>query len=654
MRRSSGWIAAAAYTVISAVMTWPLARSLTRDVASDLGDSLYYMWAVAWDCKQILAILGGDFGRVRTFFDANMFYPEPLSLVYSDHMLPQAIQVLPLYITTGNLILCYNLLVLSTFILSGLGTYLFVRELTGNARAAFIAGLVFAFAPYRMGHAAHLNLLSVQWVPFALYGLRRYFDTGGRVPLAGAVAAVVVQNLSSGYYLLYFMPFVAAYALWEIYSRDLWSVRKVWGELAVAATVAALATAPFLVPYFLLRTRMPALRSLREVSFYSADVYAYLTAPPGLRFWGHVLRMFPGRPEGELFPGLLPIVFAAVGVMSWARPVTSWLRGNRTERRGELARAFLYFGFGLFALAAVVVLRRRLEIALGPLTISANSVTRLVLIAAAALAIAIWLSPALRAAAKRMTRAPETWGLFVLVGAWWLSLGPAPMSSGRPLDIAAPYAFLFEHVPGFEGTRVPARFAMIVAFAFAVLAAFGLRAIDRGRWAAQGFVAVAVVFLAEVSVLPFPLNVVPPLRTLVSPEPRIYLAAEAPRVYSEVRRLPPDAVLAEFPLGESAYDRRAMYYSTLHWRQLMNGYSGFTPPSYIRLGVLLADIPGRPDVAWAALREWGATHTIVHEAAYLNGQGAMVSAWMKKFGAVEIFREGSDVLFALPASTPAS
>ena len=136
MRRSSGWIAAAAYTVISAVMTWPLARSLTRDVASDLGDSLYYMWAVAWDCKQILAILGGDFGRVRTFFDANMFYPEPLSLVYSDHMLPQAVQVLPLYITTGNLILCYNLLVLSTFILSGLGTYLFVRELTGNARAA--------------------------------------------------------------------------------------------------------------------------------------------------------------------------------------------------------------------------------------------------------------------------------------------------------------------------------------------------------------------------------------------------------------------------------------------------------------------------------------------------------------------------------------
>ena len=619
-------------------MTWPLARSLTRDVASDLGDSLYYMWAVAWDCKQILAILGGDFGRVRTFFDANMFYPEPLSLVYSDHMLPQAIQVLPLYITTGNLILCYNLLVLSTFILSGLGTYLFLRELTGNPRAAFVAGLVFAFAPYRMGHAAHLNLLSVQWAPFALYGLRRYFDTGRRAPLAGAVAAIVVQNLSSGYYLLYFMPFVAAYALWEIYARELWGARKMWGELAAAAAVAALATAPFLVPYLLLRNRMPALRSLREVSYYSADVYL----PP----------RFPASSSGDTCFGssrakgepsrFLPTRLRPSGCR--ARPVASWL-AKRHERRGSSHA-------GLFTSAWPVRLRLSsfstpAEIALGPLAISANSVTRLALIAAAALAISIWLSPVLRAAAKRMTRAPEMWALFVLIGAWWLSLGPAPMSSGRPLDFAAPYAFLFEHVPGFEGTRVPARFAMIVAFAFAVLAGFGLRAIDRGQWAAPLLVAAAVVFLAEVSVLPFPLNVVPPLKTLVSPEPRIYSAAEAPRVYSEVHRLPPDAVLAEFPLGESAYDRRAMYYSTLHWRQLLNGYSGFTPPSYIRLGVLLADIPGRPDVAWAALREWGATHAIVR-GRLPNGQGAVVGM-VKEVRRREVFRDGSDV-FALPAA----
>ena len=74
-----------------------------------------------------------------------------------------------------------------------------------------------------MGHSAHLNLLSVQWAPLGLYGLRRYFDTGRRLPLAGAVTALVLQNLSSLYYLVYFIPFVGLYALWEIATRRAWS-----------------------------------------------------------------------------------------------------------------------------------------------------------------------------------------------------------------------------------------------------------------------------------------------------------------------------------------------------------------------------------------------------------------------------------------------
>ena len=650
------WVAAIAYGGATVVMTWPLARGLARDVASDLGDSLYYMWAIAWDCSQFLAILGGDLARIRTFFNANIFHPEPLSLVYSDHMVAQAAQVLPLYVLSGNLILCYNILVLSTFVLSGLGTYLFVRELTANARAAFVAGLLFAFAPYRLGHSAHLNLLSVQWTPLALYGLRRYFDTGRRRPLAGAAAALSVQNLSSGYYLLYFMPFVAAYALWEIAARHAWKARRMWVDLTVAAAIVAGATAPFLVPYFLLRNRLPALRSFQEVSAYSADVYAYLTAPAGLRFWGGLLRMYP-KAEGELFPGLLPVALAVVGIVAWAirgvseaTPSAEPAGGHDADgqlRHERLARVLLALGFGLILLATVVIYQRRFEIDVGPLRASANAVTRVLALAAGALAIAMTLSRSLRSIAVRMAHAPEAWALGLLVAAWWLSLGPAPMTLGRPLNLSAPYAFLLEHVPGFAGTRVPARYAMIVAFALAMLAGFGLRAIDRGRWGTPALVAVGVLFLAEVNVRPFPLNVAPRLRNLATPEARVYRSADAPRAYSAVRELPADAVLAEFPLGEPAYDRRAMYYSTTHWRQLINGYSSFIPPSYPALAVVISDIRRRPEPAWEALRERGATHALVHEAAYLEGDGVRISEWLRASGAVEIFRVGSDALFVL-------
>ena len=639
-------------------MTWPLARDLKRDVASDLGDSLYYMWAIAWNCKQFLAILGGDLARIRSFFDANIFHPEPLGLVYSDHMVAQAAQALPLFVLSGNLILCYNVLFLSTFVLCGLGTYLFVRELTGSARAAFVAGLLFAFAPYRLGHSEHLNLLSVQWTPLALYGLRRYFDTGRRLPLAGAATALVAQNLSSGYYLVYFMPFVAAYALWEVAVRRAWPSRRMWLELTAAAIIVGGATAPFVIPYLLLRDRLPALRDLREVSQHSADVYGYLTAPPGLRLWGDMLRTYP-RSEGDLFPGLLPVALAVVGILAWAkRSMTGATRTAGTaggtgaegpRGRERLARVFLVVSFGYLLLATVVIYQRRLAIELGPMTASANDVTRLLTFAAGALIITLTLSGRARSVAARMARAPEAWALALLVAAWWLSLGPAPTALGRPLDLLAPYAFLYEYVPGFAGARVPARYAMLVAFALAVLAGFGLRAIDRRRWGTPALIAAGLGFLVEVSVLPYPVNRVRPVENLATPEARVHLAASAPAVYTAVRRLPERAVLVELPLGRPEYDVRAMYYSTMHWRPLINGYSGFYPPDYPTLMFFLSDIPGRPERAWQALRRRGVTHALVHEAAYLEGEGTRISASFRAAGAAEIFSDGSDTLFALPA-----
>jgi len=145
---------------------------------------------IAWDATH----LG------RGWWNANIFAPHPLALAYSEHFLPQALQVLPIYLATNNPILCYNLLFLSTFVLSGLGMFLFGRELTGSREAGIVAGLAYAFAPYRIASIPHLQVLSSAWMPFVLFGLRRYFATGRTRPLAGAAAAWIAQNLSCGYY----------------------------------------------------------------------------------------------------------------------------------------------------------------------------------------------------------------------------------------------------------------------------------------------------------------------------------------------------------------------------------------------------------------------------------------------------------------------
>ena len=86
----------------------------------------------------------------------------------------------------------------------------------------------------------------------------------------------------------------------------------------------------------------------------------------------------------------------------------------------------------------------------------------------------------------------------------WLSLGVSPQTLGRPLNLTGLYQLLYEYVPGFDGLRVPARFAMIAVLMLAVLGGYGAAALSRWRWATPTFVVLTIAFLAESLVRPVP------------------------------------------------------------------------------------------------------------------------------------------------------
>src|ERR1044071_375762 len=106
MRPRSGAVAAAAaYLLLALVMTWPLARGLARDLPADFGDPLLNTWILAWDASHFQRALAGHPGARSEYWNANIYYPHPLSLAYSEHLTTQAVMVLPVYIATGNAIL---------------------------------------------------------------------------------------------------------------------------------------------------------------------------------------------------------------------------------------------------------------------------------------------------------------------------------------------------------------------------------------------------------------------------------------------------------------------------------------------------------------------------------------------------------------------
>src|SRR5262249_16914466 len=154
----------------------------------------------------------------------------------------------PILALTGNITLAYNVLFLGIIVLSGLGVYLLVRDLTGNSLAAFLGGLAFAFAPYRIDQFEPLQVLSSQWMPFSFLGLRRFLATGGLRPLAGGAAAIAAQALSCGYYLAYFTPFVVAYAIYEMAAHGRLRDGRAWRGLVGAGVVVLIVVAAFLRP----------------------------------------------------------------------------------------------------------------------------------------------------------------------------------------------------------------------------------------------------------------------------------------------------------------------------------------------------------------------------------------------------------------------
>jgi hypothetical protein len=131
----------------------------------------------------------------------------------------------------------------------------------------------------------------------------------------------------------------------------------------------------------------------------------------------------------------------------------------------------------------------------------------------------------------------------------------------------------------------------------------------------------------------------------------VAMGAAAPEVYRFVSQLPAAAVLLELPLGEPAFDVRYMFYSTLHWKRLVNGYSGGFPSSYEMLTESLKDASTRPERAWQAISASAATHVIVHEGFYSNGGGRRLNDFLRVHGAHYIGTFGSDHIFLLPAKT---
>lgn len=268
--------------LLSLALHRDLLPRMASAIPSDLGDPLFNTWILWWNTQAI--------PFTAAYWNAPAFAPAPYTLALSETLLGLTWLTTPLQWLGATPLVAYNVLVLVTPVLNGLSMYWLALALTGRRDAAVLGGLAYAFAPYHASQLAHVQTQAMFWMPVALVGLHRYWETGRRRWLVCLSAATALNGLTCGYFLLYFAVLLGLALVWlTIASR---SLRKL-AEAGAALAAAALALAPVIVVYRSVRAAWNLERPLYEISSFGADLLLLGVGAPRLQLWPFSSADFP-------------------------------------------------------------------------------------------------------------------------------------------------------------------------------------------------------------------------------------------------------------------------------------------------------------------------------------------------------------------------
>jgi len=531
-----------AYCAITAVLGRHVLAHPSTTVVHDVGDPLLTAALLHWNAWVT--------PLTHAWWQFPIFHPTPDALALSEHLLGLSVVSTPIEWILGDPLAAANLVTLLTYPLCGLTVLLLVRRLTGSHAAAFIAGLAFAFGPYRAAQMPHLQMLAAFWGPLALLALHAHLESGRKWWLAVYGAAWLLQALANLYSLYFFSALVGLWVLWFVVAARRWTVLR---DITTATLLAAIPLAPTLGTYVRVHALHGFERSADEAQVFSADLTSLLCAPSETALWSWL--KVGCRPEASIFPGLMLVVLIGIAIVALRRAGAA----GATWRGLRLARGVLGAVAAMAALAALsVVFFDPWRLDLGFIRVSVSDADKPLLILAGAGMMAMVLSRSVIAAVRQRSVA----GFYLLAAfvMWLLALGPTVIFMGIARGVPGPFRFL-QLLPGGDGIRAPGRFWLMASLCLAVVA--GLTVSDllarRSRKAAVLLTALfAAGFLADGwATIP---------------------AAPAPAAFPDPVALRGQTVL-QLPIG-NFQDFAPQYLAVAGGWRSVNGYSGYEPRFY--------------------------------------------------------------------------
>jgi hypothetical protein len=328
--RHEWFLASLGGLLLAVLLTWPTLRHPATTIPQDIGDPTLQAWQVAWGGHAVLT-------DPAHLWHSNTFFPEPYTYAYSDTLLGYA----PFGMVGGGFeaaLVRYNVLYVLLHALAFVGAYALVRQLGAGRGGAAVAGVAFAYAPWRLAQAGHMHVLSTGGIALASAMLARGHGwslrdgyRSDRVRPGWAVAGwlVAAWQVMLGFGIG--LPFVYALAATCVvvaagYGLSWWRrrIRPEFGRRLLLADLGGglafgAVTIFMALPYLKVVELHPEGRRTPEwVALFSPPLRGFFVAPAESWLWGErhaAARATLGWPaEMTLLPGIALIALAVTGL----------------------------------------------------------------------------------------------------------------------------------------------------------------------------------------------------------------------------------------------------------------------------------------------------------------------------------------------------
>ncbi len=203
---------------------------------------------------------------------------------------------------------------------------------------------------------------------------------------------------------------------------------------------------------------------------------------------------------------------------------------------------------------------------------------------------------------RRRTRESLPW---LITGGAMMIIAFGPIVNLFGKDVRFPFYYLYQWFEPLRFIRAPGRAAVLVMLALSVLAAQAIARIGSAR-TKQAVALVALVLVGlEYANVPLPLTNAPRSSA-------VHRELASSEIEGAVVELPTVVLDEQGEAVRLTRRREAEYaaFSTEHWRPLLNGYSGFSPPTHKQMVREMQSFPSESSVRF--LRERGVVFVVIH------------------------------------------